>query len=128
MTSKEEPTNTEGTVPDETTPVTADKVTGPSWTVMDIGAIVVGLSGLAYTLLPWGVFYSRLQMLDIALMLTPVFILVTALLTYAGTLLVKKTNGTRNKAAASIARTCVWASMLTLIPIFIRFISLLISG
>lgn len=114
-------TNEETTAPE--TPAT-----GPDWTVMDIGAIIVGVSGLAYTFLPWGVLNSRLELLDIALMFTPVFIFVTAVLTYTGTVLVKKTNGTRNKVTAAIARVCVWAGILSLIPIFLRFITVLLAG
>jgi hypothetical protein len=95
---------------------------GPNWTVMDIGSIIVLLSGAVFTLLPWGVFQTRLEDVDILLMLTPAFILVGAILAYAGTVLTKKTTGTRNKVVALTARILVWASILGLLgPIIVKF-------
>lgn len=127
MTEKEETKNTDGVVPDADSPAQEETVAGPNWTVMDIGAIVVALAGEAYTLLPWGVYNNRLESLDIALMATPVFILVAALLSYAGTVLVKKTKGTRSAFAAGLARIVIWGSIITLLPMFIHFGSLLLN-
>lgn len=128
MTTNEEHTKLELGEPEVDAPVQTDGATRPNWTVMDIGAIVVALAGEAYTFLPWGVYDTRLEELDIALMVTPVFIFVAAILSYVGTVLVKKTNGTRSGWTASIARTVIWGAILSLIPIFIRFISVLIGG
>lgn len=127
MTNNEEPKNVESTVQESNAPKQQDEATGPNWTVMDIGAIVVALAGEAYTLLPWGVYESRLEAVDIALMVTPVFIFMAAVLSYAGTVLVKKTNGTRSGGTAMTARIVIWASIISLLPMFIHFIALLLN-
>lgn len=113
----------------EKAPLPEGTATGPDWTVIDLGSIVISLSGFVFTLLPWGVFQSRLETVDIMLMLTPAFILAAALLSYTGTLVRKKTNGTRNKVIANIARMLIWVSIAVLIvPIMIKFISLMATG
>ena len=100
----------------------------PDWSVIDIGSIIVSISGVVFTLLPWGVFQTRLENVDILLMATPVFILVAALLTYATTVLVKKTHGTRNRGIALLARILVWSSVVGLVGvIFFRFLQLLFA-
>lgn len=103
--------------------------TGQNWTVMEIASILVSVAGIVYTLLPWGVFQTRLDSVDLALMATPAFILTAALIAYAGTALRKKTAGKpANRVLAGTAGLLVWLSVIGLImPIMIRFVGLLFS-
>lgn len=101
---------------------------GVNVTIFDICSILVSLAGAAYTLLPWGVFQSRLAELDTGLMITAGFILVAAIIAYIGTIAHNKTNGTRNKAIALTARILIWLSILGfIVPIFIRFLTELLN-
>lgn len=102
---------------------------GQNWTVMEIASILVSVAGIVYALLPWGVFQTRLDTVDLALMATPAFILVAALIAYAGTVLRKKTGGKpANRILAGTAGVLVWLSVIALImPIMIRFVGLLFS-
>lgn len=101
---------------------------GANATLFDIFSIIVSIAGAVYTLLPWGVFQSRLAELDTGLMVTAGFIFVAALIAYIGTVAQKKTNGTRNKATALTARILIWLSILGfIVPIFIRFLTELLN-
>lgn len=102
---------------------------GQNWTVMEVASILVNVAGIVYTLLPWGVFQTRLDSVDLALMATPAFILIAALIAYAGTVLRKKTGGKpANRVLAGISSVLVWLSVIGLImPIMVRFVGLLFS-
>lgn len=101
---------------------------GTNVTIFDICSILVSLAGAAYTLLPWGVFQTRLEEVDTGLMITVAFIFVAAVIAYIGTIAHKKTNGTRNKPIALTARILIWLSILGfVVPIFIRLITELMN-
>lgn len=108
---------------------TIETPSAKNWTVMEVASILVSLAGIVYSILPWGVFQTRLDNVDIALMATPAFILIAALIAYAGTLLRKKTGGKpANRVLAGISSVLVWLSVIGLImPIMIRFVGLLFS-
>lgn len=103
---------------------------GPHWAVMDIASLAVIVAGIVYTLLPWGVFQTRLHNVDIMLMVTPAFIFVSALIAFAGTVLRRKTESPASPFGLALAvRILIWGSIIGLIgPIAFRFITLLIAG
>ena len=120
-------TTAENTTPENTNPA-EEQTIKQNWSVMDFTSIVISLAGAVFTLLPWGVFQSRLAMVDILLMVTPAFILLAALTSFAGTVLRKKTDGTRNPALALAARLLVWATVIGLAgPIIVKFATLLMN-
>lgn len=103
---------------------------GPNWAVMDLASMVVIVAGIVYTLFPWGVFQTRLHNVDIMLMATPVFILISALIAFTGTVLRRKTESPASPFGLSLTlRLLIWGSIIGLIgPIAFRFIGLLIAG
>lgn len=120
-------TRAENTTPENIAPADGQTVK-QNWSVMDFTSIVISLAGAVFTILPWGVFQSRLAMVDILLMVTPAFILLAALMSFAGTVLRRKTDGTRNPALALTARLLVWATVIGLVgPIIIKFAMLLMN-
>lgn len=101
---------------------------GTNVTMFDICSILVSLAGAAYTLLPWGVFQTRLENIDTGLMITVAFIFVAAVIAYIGTIAKNKTNGSRNKPVALTARILIWLSIAGfVVPIFIRLLTELMN-